>query len=231
MGDAGDTKWRDFEHITTGIQAIVVAGAVLIGGAWTLYTFGALHEKTRAEAETQDLQRKLAGEPTIKGAIDFSQVSGRTKMHRILLVRVSLTNTGTRGVVLDLREHPLRLTRLAMRTPERPSAEHTFQVDSFIEVDNKGGLMKTRLLHLRGQSTETLSYVVEVDEPGIYMATFASAAGPIESGEFADDAIRSGVRGITSRKDFSMMMHEPAPRGYHNADDVIWTTTGLLVVH
>lgn len=152
-------------------------------------------------------------------------------MHRILLVRVALTNTGTRGVVLDLREHPLRLSRLRMRTPELPSVERTFRVDSFIEVDEKRGLMKTRLLHLRGQSTETLPYVVDVDEPGIYMATFESAAGPTETGEFVDDAIRSGVHDVTSRKDFDTMMHKPAPHGYYNADDVVWTTTGLLVVH
>jgi hypothetical protein len=79
MGDPRDTKWTDFEHITAGIQAIVVAGAVLIGGAWTLYTFGALHEKTRAEAEAQELQRKLVGEPTIKGAIDFRKSPGAAR--------------------------------------------------------------------------------------------------------------------------------------------------------
>jgi hypothetical protein len=63
------------------------------------------------------------------------------------------------------------------------------------------------------------------------MATFESAAGPTETGEFVDDAIRSGVHDVTSRKDFDTMMHKPAPHGYYNADDVVWTTTGLLVVH
>jgi hypothetical protein len=53
-----------FKNITEGIQSVIIAVAVLIGGIWTAYTFSALHttEKAKADLATVQLTNEKAKE-------------------------------------------------------------------------------------------------------------------------------------------------------------------------
>src|ERR671939_400794 len=65
-----------FNHIASGIQSIVVAAGLVVGGIWTLYTFNALGVVSRALAERTEIERRSREEPVL--ALEIKAVEATT---------------------------------------------------------------------------------------------------------------------------------------------------------
>jgi hypothetical protein len=91
-------RWSKF---TTALQALVVSLAVLVGGAWTLYTFGTLGQIDRAQAELEQLQRNLRQRGILEIVMEATQLPVLNRGMSPVVVSVSVKNTGNRTEVLD----------------------------------------------------------------------------------------------------------------------------------
>jgi hypothetical protein len=73
-----------FKNITEGIQSVIIAVAVLIGGIWTAYTFSALHttEKAKADLATVQLTNEKAKEERERAAAELAMNIEKAKEER-----------------------------------------------------------------------------------------------------------------------------------------------------
>ena len=96
-----------FDHVSSGIQSVVVSCAVVIGGIWTAYTFGALSSVKRAELEVEELHRRSN---SITLAVSLEPQPMRLPGgERALIVDVHVKNDGARPVFVDLLRPSLGL--------------------------------------------------------------------------------------------------------------------------
>jgi len=154
METKAKSSHESFKNFATGVQNWVIAVAVVVGGAWTLYTFVTLDMQGRAE-------RELFRQAQLKIEIDAAQESPEGADQCIAAI-VRITNTGSRNTFLDYSGNPFSVTK--------------------IEFDQKGNSrfgQELKQRHLLSQSRvlrtgEAVEYpfFVTVSEPGMYLVQF-----------------------------------------------------------
>jgi hypothetical protein len=170
----GGNSHESFNNRAAGIQSYVVSVAVIVGGAWTLYTFVALDVKTRAE-------RELFAQAQIDIEIDARQEVLEAG-DLCIAATVKLTNTGKRNVFLDYRQKPFSVARL------------TFTHDGNSRFGSpllQPSLSDFRVL--RTGETVRYSYAVTVPEPGMYIVRFMTPIPNVEIDEHDKIANRAGA--------------------------------------
>src|SRR5262245_14315222 len=98
-----------FQKIASGVQSVVVAIAVVIGGLWTYYTFNAQLQVQNAEATLEKLNRDLVQEPSPDIQIELDKPSRRQGI-TYLLGRLRIKNTGTGSVVIEAYSGSVKLS-------------------------------------------------------------------------------------------------------------------------
>jgi len=154
-----------FNHIASGIQNIVLAVAIIIGGLWTAFTFSTLSTKYKAQAEIIELDLRNArtkDEIAQNGAvIDIkleAKQEGLTDGEKYgISVLATIANTGVKNTLVDLsKESPLTAylvyfnddgtsnRRAVVSQDEYTSSSttlrsgNTIQFPLFIKVQSKG---------------------------------------------------------------------------------------------
>src|SRR5436305_1913900 len=72
LGRSMITDHEKFKNVLSGVQSIVLSVAVLVGGIWTTVTFRLLHTTTKAEADLEELNRKLKQQAIVQINIQAS---------------------------------------------------------------------------------------------------------------------------------------------------------------
>ena len=154
---------QQFKDVSAGIQSVVVALAVLIGGVWTLYTFQSLRSADEARA-------KVATSMSI--SISSRQVKGSQSKQFGLAFEVLLENTGGQDITVDLTRPPLTLTAVSSNSEGKPVPKRSYNASPMYAP----GTADFRSVPVQGvqvKSKKTISFYVEVDQPGTYFAAFS----------------------------------------------------------
>ena len=97
------TDHERFSNIASGAQSIVLAIALIIGGIWTAFTFGALGTVQRARAEAAKLAADIHAKPSIQIDVSGTSIVDTRDGLPDLIVEVSIKNTGSLYMSLHFR--------------------------------------------------------------------------------------------------------------------------------
>lgn len=165
-----------FKDISAGIQSIVVAVAIVIGGVWTAYTFGVLRSVEEAKAKIESLTA-----PSLSISIDTERVKSISTNRIGLIVRVRVENTGGQHVNLDLLQNPLKLVLVQAGNDGYLHAKKTYQPPLYRDIHSSSyDVSAAQTVEIR--SKKTLSYFLEVEEPGLYFVRFMAPTGELAKG-------------------------------------------------
>jgi hypothetical protein len=151
----------DLKNVAAAAQSFAIAIGVIVGGAWTLFTFWSLATMQRAKAELLELQR--GEEPGFQMSLK-SRVIGRT-----IIVELELCNPSKRTVGLDLVSvPPITLVNLDFETHGRVVIDgKPIRIEAMTVESGKFRKQGTR--YLRGGDKRNTVHVCEVPGPGLYM--------------------------------------------------------------
>jgi hypothetical protein len=160
-----------FSALAAGFNSIILALAVLIGGAWTLYTFSSLHKKQLAELDFEQRKVRPVVQITMDASIyeatidNFADEHTPPKPALFIKVKVGVANTGNRPTILNL-ENSLVVSRIVSGTGTDAIQRGTRSFNVL------GAEAKIRTILLApGNKTEFL-YLVDVKNSGIHTIEF-----------------------------------------------------------
>lgn len=106
------STFEKFKNIAAGVQSVIIALGVLIGGLWTYYTFGALRARYKAEAEIRQLELANRVQGVIDIEIKAEQVSSPNDTGRFIKIDIQAKNLGNRNLNLELPNHALTVAKV-----------------------------------------------------------------------------------------------------------------------
>jgi len=193
-----------FNNIASGIQNIILAVAIMIGGVWTAFTFSTLKTKYKAQAEITDLELKNArmkDELAEKGAVldiklEAKQETLPSDNDYCIAVLAKITNTGIKNTLVDLSED-IPLTAYLIHFDENGRSEQ----DSVVSQADYGSSSTV----VRSGYTIQLPLFIKVKVKGLYVLEFKV------------------------RLDKNELLIDNAKRG-ENSDDVYWMGSTYVLV-
>jgi len=157
-------------NLSAGIRNIVIAIALLVGGVWTAWTFNALDQIDKANAE---LQRSRAGQVNIHLSMSASQVTATRPDYRGVIVEIRVSNSGLVPVGMLLYENPLKISKVAVNGNGLLYATEIVELEAYGPLGPKPEDASFQPgLTVQAGSETYLSYYAEFRHPGIYMVDF-----------------------------------------------------------
>lgn len=153
-----------FKNLGAGVQSWLIGLAVVVGGLWTLYTFGALGTVQRAKLE-------LFQQAQINIKIDAEQLRGCTDGYCIA-ARVTISNAGRNAHLDYARFDPFSVTKIEFNSDGTSRFGPTLTQPSLLSGSRT----------LRTGESVDYPFFVRVPEPGLYLLQFAV---PLDSAEMA----------------------------------------------
>ncbi len=95
-----------FKNVAAGVQSIILAVAVLVGGIWTVYLFRILDTKGRALAERHAFELRDREQGVINIDISAKQVSIPGDKGRNIYIDIQVKNLGNRNNPLGSETKP-----------------------------------------------------------------------------------------------------------------------------
>ncbi|MCG7499343.1 hypothetical protein MHO82_20980 [Vibrio sp. Of7-15] len=169
--------------IAENFHYLILAIAVLFGGAWTLYTFDALNQKEKAlqeldqteqnlkkaKLELKDLQDKIDG--TDSSFIEISHEQIKLSNGNIgVIVNVLVQNTGTNDVDMKWKKSPLSVYKVETRNGDEQRLSNELTPKIYDDVFPKKKYLQN--LYLFVGAKKHLSFYVELSDPGLYYLMF-----------------------------------------------------------
>jgi hypothetical protein len=109
IDDVNTTRSEKFNNIASGIQAIVVAVGVVVGGGWGLWRYSVLLEARiavaqaeKAEAEVESAKRVARSSVVVNVDLSARQIQTTLERGKWILVELSIRNTGNQDIKIDL---------------------------------------------------------------------------------------------------------------------------------
>ena len=156
-----------FSKIASGIQSIVVAGALLVGGGWTLYTFNSQLQVENARGQLQKLSQELSREPKLEINVSVSQVAVGAKKRRHLFGDIAVSNVGNTTTALVLDDRPIELFKVGFDS----SGETNWQL--IHKINSRTGPAATLgVLISHAGAKNVITFATFVDQPGLYVIRF-----------------------------------------------------------
>jgi hypothetical protein len=178
-----------FKNIASGIQSLILAFAVVVGGGWTLYRFRSLDEVGKARAEVEQLQRGLRERGILKIEMASEPLSKTATGELLLSVNVTVENTGNRTEVLRWDRSGLRATQVLIEDGRSRFGARVIGRYAVAGADTPTSSI------LPGQS-RVFPILLMLPPNGVYQLVFEAAVSPqeaeIQSHEHA--AAASGVQ-------------------------------------
>ena len=177
----------EFSELASAIQSIALTIGVLVGGAWAMFQFFSLKTIETAQAELQalknDLQRKATLEISLKTNIFDSEFG------KLAIVEVEISNKGTHPECLDWEQAVLNAHRMTSATASEIDFADNFSV----------GYEDLALspLEIHCGTKETLKFVIQFPEKGLYHIHFSVPGAPQSNNEFSERLRRSGLNDDT----------------------------------
>lgn len=165
---------QQVQALASATQSIVISLAVIIGGAWTLYTFQAQLHVENAQAQLQKLKREIESEPRLEIDMTTQELDLPRSSERFILGTITVKNVGSANTVLILDEKPIRIY----------SVEVGSQREEWTEVSAtplKTGPKAHGWLVCHVGATTHAEFVARIDGPGLYVATFSATRSAAEA--------------------------------------------------
>jgi hypothetical protein len=155
-----------FKDIAAGVQSIVIALGLLVGGGWTLYTFRTLGSAQKASAELLAIERDQ--QPGFQLDIDADVKQPDATGPYELLIRLEIRNAGKRSVSLDFSDPSVLVGKLKFVESAGAKLDGQPQKLSVFYISEQGlGPQEER--YLRSGDVRHLAYVCYVSTPGLYL--------------------------------------------------------------
>ena len=156
-----------FNHIASGIQSIVVAAGLIVGGIWTLYTFSALGVVSRALAERTEIERRSREEPVLALDLKTAPAAAPGKNERLVTIATTFRNDGKRMLNVQFGQSTLLISKLVV---DRKGVSTEGQVTKGTPTMlTEEGLVEVPERLLRAGQSRDIPFVVKVSSPGLYL--------------------------------------------------------------
>jgi hypothetical protein len=103
------------KNLSAIAQSVAVTTAVVIGGLWTLYVFGALGQREKAELDLKQQIQMLQPQAIIKIKMSISQPDWFGKAHRMVQVSIDIKNLGNRLEEVDVTPSAIHVQTLSIQ--------------------------------------------------------------------------------------------------------------------
>ena len=123
-----------FKDLAAGIQSILVAIAVLVGGAWALFRFFSLKEVKKATAELQKIRQELQSRGHLQITIDAKDLHSKEPKSSYINLTLTITNVGNHAEVIRWSESRI------VAAPVSQGSEGETQLGERIEAPDAYGL-------------------------------------------------------------------------------------------
>jgi len=160
-----------FNNISSGIQNLVLAVAIVIGGLWTAFTFSTLSTKYRSQAEITELDLRNArtrDEIAQNGAVidiklEAKQETFSDDKKYCISVLTKITNTGVRNTLVDLSKgSPLTAYLVYFNDDGTSNRRAVVSQEDYTSSSTT----------LRSGNTIELPLFVKVESKGLYILEF-----------------------------------------------------------
>lgn len=178
-------KWWDnhdkSNNFLSGIHYIVISLAIIIGGAWALYTFKALQMASNAELqlkkaneELKQIKEQIKGTDSSSIAINVTQLKTQLGM----IINVTIKNNGKRPLSFETSKGALTVYKVSANGDKvEQSQSFTPNLYTILRDKESAPTSKSKSLpktHVLIGAEKTLSYIVGLNKPGVYYITFRS---------------------------------------------------------
>lgn len=161
------------QAIAATLQSFALTGAVIVGGAWTWYTFRA--NSDTAQAQLQKLKHEIETEPRIEIDISTIPLKVAGSERRYILGSIQAKNVGSANTVLQLDRKPVQIYRVEVGS----KGEVWLPVRS---PDLKiGPTVSTPSLICEVGVTKQVHFVAMIEEAGLYVVTFSAVRNASET--------------------------------------------------
>jgi hypothetical protein len=154
-------KNEHFKNLTAGIQSIVFATAVIIGGIWTAYTFKTLGARERAEFDREKAQIEIDRDANfgLDVSVEAKQESFTGRGYYISAL-VKITNKGIHNRFIDFTNGGLDVEKVEFENTNSTSTYLLTQPNRYTSIV------------LRTGTTVNCPFVVKVGKPGFYILSY-----------------------------------------------------------
>jgi hypothetical protein len=173
-----------FEKIAAGIQSYLISAAILVGGAWTLYTFSSQLQVQNARAQLTKLQRELEAEPRLEISLDARQLDSQSKDARYVVGTLTVKNVGNGDTSLALDGKPIKIFKVVVDS----TGEGWTLVRELGFRSSERATLSGLMCH--ANSTSGWSFITDVREPGLYVVKFSATRKPDEAAK----VVRAGTK-------------------------------------
>ncbi|EAV5665471.1 hypothetical protein E5567_07935 [Salmonella enterica] len=178
-------KWLDnhdkSNNFLSGIHYIVISLAIIIGGAWALYTFNALQMASNAELQLKKANEELKQiKEQIKGTDSSSIAINVTPLKTQLgmIINVTIKNNGKRPLSFETSKGALTVYKVSANG-DKVEQSQSFTPNLYTVLRDKENAPESKSkslskTHVLIGAEKTLSYIVGLNKPGVYYITFRS---------------------------------------------------------
>jgi len=183
-----------FQKIGAGLQSIVLSVAVLVGGAWTLYTFITTKQSEQAYYRLQAEIKSAEKNGQVSTSIEVVEVPPVTPGKHGVLVRIAVENKGDFLIPLELENpNPLRISHLGSVDGKIYGTKQysSLPYNNYQPVSQANGYMERFMLW--PNNVRRIEYYLELDHPGLYNVSFYFLA----TGSFLSESVRKEIAELT----------------------------------
>ncbi|HEY6230733.1 MAG TPA: hypothetical protein VIW64_05690 [Pyrinomonadaceae bacterium] len=156
----------DLKELAAAMQNLAVTLAILVGGAWTLYTFMRLRYIEKSKAELKELEQRTREQAVVDVNLEAVQLATDDGT-RVVSATAVVKNKGNRNVYLDLQ------------VARWSTARVSFDSDGGVILRDKKGADFDFVGHwVRVGGVVRFPTVISIREAGIYRIEFAVPVSP-----------------------------------------------------
>jgi hypothetical protein len=166
----------DFSNVASGIESIALTIAIVVGGVWALYRFGALRAIEKAKADLEATQRKLRERGILNITMEATQLTGQGTSDRRIVVNVTVKNDGNRSEVINWAASFVRVTQV-VASREAEALAYGQSLNLLYSTPDGPSISSS----VMPAQVRTFPFLALVDGPGTYHLQFVAKVSPAEA--------------------------------------------------
>jgi len=191
-----------FATLAAGIQSIVIALAVIIGGGWTVYSFVTLRSAEKAELEARALRTKVPIlSITISIGLDRPLLNSfkgdlSKELLRGVPLTVTLKNVGSGSISFPLSAAAMNVRQVRRLSPDGQTIHGGDLLYNLMPIGAGAGPLEATVLP---GADLALHYMFPSKGIGFYVVTFAARASSEASGLMQNTAVISSSGSLANQ--------------------------------
>lgn len=160
------TNHSNFNNIAIAVCAILTL-------LWGAYTFDALHQKDKAEAEYAELQQKIRNTESTFFSIDA--IFTKTSEGYFITPVINVKNSGSEPIFIKLDKYSVSINEIEV-DGDKVRTLKTYRPNLYEEIASKNAGKNIPLYNWKIPiaAERKLNYVAKVDSAGMYFITFTA---------------------------------------------------------